>query len=60
MKSATVLVAFQDLQEGVLRNPGDVFQVEDDRAAYLEGLGFVQVVPADPPKLTRKRKSAMK
>ena len=53
-------VAFQDLQEGVLRNPGDVFQAADDRAAYLEKLGFVQLAPADPPKATRKRKTATK
>ena len=57
---ATVIVAFQDLQEDVLRNPGDVFQAEDDRAAYLEQLGFVQIAPADPPKATKKRKPAAK
>jgi len=57
---ATVIVAFQDLQEDVLRNPGDVFQAEDDRAAYLESLGFVRCEPADPPKTTRKRKTATK
>ena len=60
MKTATVTVAFQDLQEGVLLNPGDVFQAADDRAAYLEKLGFVQLAPADPPKATRKRKTATK
>lgn len=54
MRSATVVVAFQDLQEGVLRNPGDVFQVEDERAAYLEGLGFVRLDPVDPKPAKRK------
>jgi len=60
MKTATVTVTFQDLREGVLRNPGDVFQADDERMAYLEKLGFVQISPDDPPKTTRKRKPATK
>lgn len=60
MKTATVTVVFQDLQEGVLRNLGDVFQADDERMVYLEKLGFVQIQPDDPPKMTRKRKTATK
>jgi hypothetical protein len=54
MRTATVTVAFQDLQEHVLRNPGNVFQAADDRAAHLEELGFVTLAPADPKPARKK------
>lgn len=57
MKSATVIVAFRDLLEEVPRNPGDVFQVEDERADYLSRLGFVTLKDVKP---TRKKKTAEK
>ena len=43
MRTATVIVAFHDLQEGVLRLPGDTFQAEEERAKQLEELGFVNL-----------------
>lgn len=57
MKSATVIVAFRDLLEEVPRNPGDVFQVEDERADYLSRLGFVTLKDVKP---TRKKKTVEK
>ncbi len=57
MKSAKVIVAFRDLLEDVPRNPGDVFQVEDERAEYLAKLGFVTLEEVKP---ARKKKTAEK
>ena len=55
MKKATVLVSFLDLEEGVQREPADVFSVKDDRGEYLAGLGFVSLEDEKP-----KRKPAAK
>lgn len=56
MKTATTIVAFRDLLEDVPREPGDVFQVEDDRGEYLKQLGFVALKDASP----EKKKTAKK
>lgn len=56
MKAATVIVAFFDLKEDVPRNPGDVFQVEDERAEYLEKLGFVTLEELKPARKKATKK----
>lgn len=41
MKKATVLKPFRDLAEGVDREIGNTFSVNDERAEYLASLGLV-------------------
>lgn len=43
MKALTVIRTFTDACEGVLRDIGDVFTAEDQRAEQLRQLGFVRV-----------------
>lgn len=54
MKKATTLVSFEDLKEGVLRESGDVFTCDDERGAYLAGLGIVSLEEASKPKPRKK------
>ena len=54
MKKAAVIVPFDDLAEGVHREPGDAFLVEDERGEYLAGLGLVWL------KKKKKKKTAKK
>jgi len=54
MKNAAVIVPFDDLAEGVHREPGDAFLVEDERGEYLAGLGLVWLKEA-PKKKTAKK-----
>ena len=58
MKKATTLVSFEDLKEGVLRNPGDAFSVDDERGAYLSDLGLVCL--KDAPEEKPKKKTTTK
>ena len=44
MKKAFVKVPFEDLQENVVRNAGDVFACEDDRGEELMKYGLVMAV----------------
>ena len=57
MKKAAAIVPFDDLTEGVHREPGDAFLVEDERGEYLAGLGLVWLKEA--PK-TKAKKTAKK
>ena len=54
MRDATVIVPFFDLQEDVLRNVGDAFQVSDERAETLEKSGFVTLSPAEKKPARKK------
>ena len=40
-----VIVAFEDLKEGVTRNIGDTFEATQQRAKELASYGFVEVEP---------------
>lgn len=54
MKLAKVLVPFEDLVEGVIRNVGDSFDCEDSRAEYLVELRLIEAT--DKPRAKRKSK----
>ena len=43
MKKAAVIVPFDDLTEGVHRDPEDAFLVDDERGEYLASLGLVRL-----------------
>lgn len=53
MRTAVTIITFTDAREGVLREIGDVFTAEDERAAELEEKGFVKL---EPKKSSTKRK----
>ena len=59
MKKAAVIAPFDDLTEGVHREPGDAFLVEDERGEYLKGLGLVclEDAPKEKPKSKAKKKA---
>lgn len=50
MKTLTVIRTFTDAREDVLRNIGDVFRADDERAEELVLLGFVTAEPEEPKK----------
>ena len=56
MKKAAVIAPFDDLVEGVHRDPEDALLVEDERGEYLASLGLVRLSDAPKP----KKKSAKK
>jgi hypothetical protein len=60
MKTLTVIRTFTDAREDVLRNIGDVFRAEDERAEQLERLGFVTAEPEEPKTPAPKRQRAKK
>ena len=46
---AMAIIPFDDLVEGVSREPGDVFEVDEARFAEINGTEFGQLVkPAEP------------
>lgn len=48
MRTAVTVITFTDACEGVLREIGDVFAVEDERGKELEAKGFVKLEPKKP------------
>ena len=61
MKKAITLKPFRDLTEGVDREIGSTFSVDDERAEYLERIGLIkaeQVVSEEPK--TKKRTAKKK
>ena len=59
MKTATAIISFHDLKEGVLRNAGDTFSCSDERGEYLANLGLVRLKDA-PEEKPKRRKTATK
>lgn len=59
MKQATAVFSFNDIKEGVFRHSEDVFLVDDERGAYLAGLGLVWLkdAPEEKPKKTSQKKT---
>lgn len=57
MKKAAVIVPFDDLAEGVHRDPEDAFLVEGERGEYLASLGLVRLSDAPKPKSKAKKKT---
>ncbi len=55
MKKAITLKPFLDLTEGVDREIGDTFSVDDERASYLEGLGLVNIMTETKKRTTKKK-----
>ena len=56
MKEAITLKPFRDLTEGVDREIGSTFSVDDERAEYLERLGLIKANQmADEEPKTKKR-----
>lgn len=43
--NCTVLVAFEDLKDGVVRNMGDTFEATQQRAKELASYGLVEIEP---------------
>lgn len=58
MKTLTVIRAFTDAREGVLREIGDAFTADDARAEQLRQLGYVTA--ADAPEKAKPRKKPAK
>lgn len=52
MINAKVIVSFFDLQDGIFRDVGDAFPVEEERGKYLSDLGFVEI---EKPKKKKKK-----
>lgn len=58
MKLATVVISFNDREEGVFRKAEDAFVCDDQRAKQLEAYGLVWLkdAPEEAPKSKAKKK----
>ena len=56
MKKAAVTAPFDDLTEGVHRDPEDAFLVDDERGEYLASLGLVRLEEAPKAKAKKSAK----